>query len=164
MAPDRPRHALRPDGSYSITHTFVVPGDANIRVLVRSQRRNIPSPSNVLNYEISQAQNPQPDDRRLGRPDLLRAVGHDQRDRSPAAPRKPVTLLAHTARQHGFAPVAEVTTDASGNYTFPAQSPVNSTFYEVKGAGKLSAVLYEGVKDVLTADGLCRPRSRPARR
>ena len=46
------------DGSYSITHTFVVPGDANIRVLVRSQRRNIPSPSNVLTYEISQAQNP----------------------------------------------------------------------------------------------------------
>jgi RNA polymerase sigma factor (sigma-70 family) len=62
----------------------------------------------------------------------------------------PVTLLAHTDRQ-GFAPVAQATTDASGNYAFPAQAPVNSTFYEAQGAGRTSAVLYEGVKDVLTA-------------
>ena len=32
-------------GSFSIPHTFLVPGDANIRVLVRSQGRNVPSPS-----------------------------------------------------------------------------------------------------------------------
>ena len=57
MAPDRPRPGL---GRRQLLdhHTFVVPGDANIRVLVRSQRRNAPSPSNVLTYEISQAQNP----------------------------------------------------------------------------------------------------------
>jgi len=30
--------------------------------------------------------------------------------------------------------------------------PINSTFYRVKGAGKTSAVLYEGVTDVLTAE------------
>jgi hypothetical protein len=45
------------DGTFSITHTFIVPGDASIRVLVRSQRRNVPSESNVLGYEVSQAQN-----------------------------------------------------------------------------------------------------------
>jgi hypothetical protein len=45
-------------GGFTIVHTFIVPGDANIRVLVRSQGRDIPSPSNVLAYEISQAQNP----------------------------------------------------------------------------------------------------------
>src|SRR4029077_8381670 len=43
------------------------------------------------------------------------------------------------------------TTDASGNYSFPAQSPVNSTFYKVTGGGQASAVLYEGVKDLLSA-------------
>ena len=46
-------------GTFTIVHTFVVPGDANVRVLVRSQRRNIPSSSNVLGYAISQAENPQ---------------------------------------------------------------------------------------------------------
>ena len=52
------RGKVRPGGTYSITHTFRVPGDANIRVLVRGTRRNIASASNVLSYEISQAQNP----------------------------------------------------------------------------------------------------------
>ena len=31
-------------GTYTITHIFRVPGDASIRVLVRSDRLNIPSP------------------------------------------------------------------------------------------------------------------------
>ena len=93
---------------------------------------------------------------------------------------QPVTLLARTVRQHGFAPVAEATTDASGNYSFAAQAPVNSTLYEVattdptcanapanvkacKARQLKSAVLYEGVKDLLTAR-FHRPRSRPGRR
>jgi hypothetical protein len=136
-------------GAFSITHRFIVPGDANIRVLVRAHRLNIPSPSNVLTYEISQAQNPaftiqaSADPISDGQPVIISGV-------ASAAAKMPVTLLAHTARQHGFAPVSEVTAEADGNYTFPAQSPINSTFYEVRGAGKASAVLYEGVKDVLT--------------
>jgi hypothetical protein len=142
---------VSPGGTYSITHTFVVPGDANIRVLVRSRRRNIPSPSNVLTYEISQAENPNftiqasADPIPYGQPVTISGT-------AAGVVKGPVTLLAHTARQHGFAPVAEVPTDASGNYTFPPQSPINSTYYKVKGAGKSSAVLYEGVKDTLTAE------------
>jgi hypothetical protein len=139
-----------PGGVYSITHTFLVPGDANIRTLVRSQRRNTPSPSNVLAYEISQAQNPQ-----LTIAASADPISYGQSvtisGTAAAGSGKPVTLLAHTARQHGFAPVEEGMTGTGGSYTFPAQSPVNSTFYEVKGAGRTSAVLYEGVKDVLTA-------------
>ena len=46
------------DGSYSIRHVFKVPGDANVRAVVRSQRRNLASASNVLSYEISQTENP----------------------------------------------------------------------------------------------------------
>jgi hypothetical protein len=52
--------------------------------------------------------------------------------------------------------VSEVTTNAGGEYTFPAQSPLYNTFYEVKmgakASGEKSAVLYEGVHDVLTAE------------
>ena len=136
-------------GSFSITHTFVVPGDANLRVLVRSQRRNLPSPSNLLTYEISQAQNHELTIQASADP-ISDGQSVTISGTVTAAPYQPVTLLAHTARQHGFAPVGEIKTDGAGNYTFPAQSPINSTFYEVKGAGRLSAVLYEGVKDVFT--------------
>jgi hypothetical protein len=40
------------------------------------------------------------------------------------------------------------------------QAPVNSTLYRVKVAGQKSAVLYEGVKDVLTAEAS--PTTLPA--
>jgi hypothetical protein len=141
---------VQPGGTFSITHTFIVPGDANIRALVRSQRRNIPSPSNVLTYEISQAQNPK---LTIGASADPISYGQSVTISGVAAglAKAPMTLLARTARQRGFAPVVEVKSDAAGNYTFPAQSPVQSTFYEVKGAALRSAVLYEGVKDVLTA-------------
>jgi hypothetical protein len=144
-----------PEGDFSIAHTFVVPGDANLRVLVRSHGTNIPSPSNVLTYEISQAQNPQMTINASADPIVY---GQTVTISGVAAglASTPVTLLARTASQHGFAPVSEVTTNAGGEYTFPAQSPVYNTFYEVKtgarASARKSAVLYEGVKDVLSAE------------
>jgi hypothetical protein len=159
------RGTVGPGGAFTIVHRFVVPGDANLRVIVRSDGVNIPSPSNVLTYEISQAQNPQltinasSDPILFGQSVTISGV-------ATGAASRPVTLLARTVRQRGFAPVAEVSTNASGEYTFPAQSPVNSTFYEVaateapcaadphpracKAIVDKSAVLYEGVKDALT--------------
>jgi hypothetical protein len=158
------RGVVAPNGTFSIVHRFIVPGDANLRVIVRSDGVNIPSPSNVLTYEISQAQNPQltivasSDPISFGQSVTISGV-------TTVVAGQPVTLLARTVRQHGFAPVAQVNTDSGGAYTFPAQSPVNSTFYEVATAtrpckaprGRVcsaradrSAVLYEGVKAVLT--------------
>jgi hypothetical protein len=137
-------------GSFSITHRFVVPGDANIRVLVRSRGRNIASPSNVLTYEISQAQNPaltinaSTDPIPYGQPVTISG-------KADVTTSETVTLLAHTAHQGGFAPVAQVQTNAGGEYQFPAQSPVYSTYYEVRGGDLSSAVLYEDVGDALTA-------------
>jgi hypothetical protein len=154
-------------GIYSITHVFRVPGDANIRVLVRSSGLNIPSPSNILEYEISQAQNPNltinasADPITFGQSVTISGV-------LAGAKIMPVTLLARTD-QTRFSPVAQTNTDAQGNYSFPAQMPVNSTLYRVTAADPAcatarpgvaacaarllkSAVLYEGVKDVLTAE------------
>ena len=76
-------------GTYTIHHIFRVPGDASIRVLVRSDGLNVPSPSTPLDYEISQAQNPGLTISKLRRSDQLRPVGHDLgrrhgRDRQPA--------------------------------------------------------------------------------
>jgi hypothetical protein len=138
------------NGGFSIVHTFVVPGDASIRVLVRSQRRDVPSTSNVLGYEISQAQNTEltiassADPIAYGQSATISGV-------LKGGAAQPVTLLARTAKQQGFAAVAQTTTNASGEYAFPAQAPVNSTFYKVQGDGRSSAVLFEGVKDVLSA-------------
>ena len=144
-----------PEGDFSVPHTFVVPGAANLRVLIRSHGTNIPSPSDVLTYEISQAQNPQltieasADPIAYGQSLTIGGV-------ASGLASTPVTLFERAASQHGFAPVAEVTTSASGGYTFPAQSPVYNTFYEVrtgaKASGEKSAVLFEGVHDVLTAE------------
>jgi hypothetical protein len=110
----------------------------------------IASPSNVLSYEISQAQNPHLTITASADPI---AFGQSVTISGRIAPgvKAPVTLLARTARQRGFAPVAEVSSDAAGSYSFPAQSPLNSTFYKVRAGGRVSAVLYEGVRDTLTA-------------
>ncbi|HWY90383.1 MAG TPA: hypothetical protein VNY31_06895 [Solirubrobacteraceae bacterium] len=144
------RGTVGPGGSFSIAHAFSVPGDANLRVIVRGSGVNTFSPSNVLTYEISQAQNPQMTINASSNP-----ISYGQSVTisgvATGVASQPVTLLARTARQHGFAPVAEVSTNAGGEYTFPVQSPVYSTFYEVQGSARTSAVLYEGVKDVLTA-------------
>ncbi len=142
-------------GQFSLPHTFVFPGDANLRVLVRSRDVNVPSPSNVLTYEISQAQNSQltiaasPDPIAYGQSVTISGV-------AAGVASTPVTLYARTASQRGFTSVSEATTNAGGEYTFLAQSPVYSTFYEVRtgngSSAKQSAVLFEGVNDVLTAE------------
>jgi hypothetical protein len=164
---------VQPGGSFTIVHAFRFPGDANIRVLVRSQGRDIPSESDdVLEYDISQAQNPaltivaSADPILFGGSVTITGVLAGM-----AVPGRPVTLLARTAGQP-FTAVAQASTDASGNYSFPAQAPTNSTFYRVvspspsacapAAPGKIcdtlryvrpvkSAVLYEGVRDVLSA-------------
>jgi hypothetical protein len=154
-------------GSYTITHTFRVPGDASIRTLVRSDRINSPSASTPLEYEISQAQNPSLTIASSADPIVYGASVTISGILAGVTTQQTVTLLARTVHQTGFAPVAEVGTDASGNYSFPAQSPVNSTLYRVTTADPScyapgpalracktlkSAVLYESVKNVLTAE------------
>lgn len=142
------RGKVRAGGTYSITHTFRVPGDANIRVLVRGTRRNIASASNVLSYEISQAQNPNltltpsADPITVGQSVVL--TGQLQ-----GGGGQQIALLAATHGQH-LTQVATTTADSLGNYSF-TQTPVHSTIYQVKGGGKSSAQLFEGVKDLLTA-------------
>jgi hypothetical protein len=180
---------VEPGGGFTIVHTFLVPGDANLRVVVRSQGRYVPAvsslrpfepaTSSLLSYEISQAENPA-----LTIESSADPIPYEQSVTISGVlangANQPVTLLARTVHQHGFAPVAQATTNAGGNYAFPAQTPVNSTFYEVQASGHScppgaacpasllcpasptaqmpcggpvvrSAVLYEGVRYVLTA-------------
>ena len=137
-------------GAFTIAHTFVVPGDANVRVLVRSQRRNIPSSSNVLGYVISQAENPQLTIQASADP-ITFGESVTISGKLQGAANQPVTLLTRGRHQHGFAHISQTQTNGLGEYSFPAQSPINNTFYRVTSASQASAVLYEGVKDVLSA-------------
>jgi hypothetical protein len=153
-------------GDFTITHTFVVAGDANLRVLVRSQGRNVPSESNVLADTVSQAQNPELTIQASADPIASGEMVTISGKLALGASRS-LVLMAHTARQPGFTPVAQTISNSAGEYSFPSQMPVNSTFYRVDAgqpvcpSGEVcpalalkpisSAVLYEGVKDVLTA-------------
>jgi hypothetical protein len=140
------------EGGFTITHAFLHPGPATIRAVVTNRAagnpHNSPSASNVLDYEISQAQGPSvtiqasADPIEAGQAVTISGTG-------PAHRR--VTLRAATA--HGrLATIATTTTDAGGKYAFPAQAPSASTFYRVRVGNTSSAELLVGVKDVLSAN------------
>lgn len=136
-------------GHYALTHAFVAAGASDIRVLVKANKRNIASPSNVLSYDISQAQNPSltifssTDPVPYGGSTVISGI-------VAGAPNTTVTLTGHAAH-NPFVTIMTAKTDSEGKYSFPAQSPLVSTFYKVTGASRSSAVLYEGVKYLLTA-------------
>jgi hypothetical protein len=137
------------NGEYSIVHTFAVPGDANIRVIVRPRDRlNVPAASSPVSYEISQAQNPQLTIESSADPLVW---GHSVTIKGVvkgAADKTPVTLLAHVRGGH-FAPVAAAQTNAGGAYEF-SQAPLQNTFYKVSDASTGSAQLFQGVKYALS--------------
>jgi len=148
-------------GTFTIPHVFRVPGDANVRVLLRSQRRNAASVSNVLSYEISQAQNPKLTIQASSDP-IAFGESVTISGKLEGGGGEFVTLFARTKTQPGLNAVAQVQANPAGEYAFAAQSPINSTLYRVqsscqppvraKGCHKVkSAILYVGVKDVLTA-------------
>ncbi len=137
-------------GTYSITHIFAVPGDANVRVVVRAHKLNAPGASEPLSYEISQAQNPaltiesSADPISYGQP---ATISGKIESATPTA----LTLLARNRLQHDFVAVASTTSGTGGAYSFPPQTPTQSTFYKVTGAGKTSSRLFEGVRYGITA-------------
>ena len=137
------------NGEYSITHTFVVPGEANIRVVVHPRNRlNVSGASTPVSYEISQAQNPALTIESTVDPVLY---GHQVTIKGivkGAAANTPLTLLAHT-RGGQFAPIATGSTTSGGAYEF-TQTPLQNTAYKVAAASTSSAVLFEGVKYALS--------------
>ncbi len=147
-----------PEGKYVIEHNFVLPGDANIRVVVHPTGVNAPAASTPFSYEISQTERPSFTLEAPPKSDPL-SFGESVKLKGVIAGAKtgtPVTLLAH-AKQAPFASVAETHTTNGGEYEFE-QKPSASTFYRASAAGANSAILFEGVKYILTST----PPSGPA--
>jgi hypothetical protein len=130
------------DGSFSIPHTFRVPGEASVRAIMHAGRHNAAAISEPVSYEVSNSQNPQltiqtsSDPASYGQPITISGVAQE--------PNQPVTLMA---RSDGgaFGVAATTTTDANGNYAFTLQ-PLQDTSYEVADATTRSTVLFEGVR------------------
>lgn len=142
------RTHVRRGGRFSFRHTFRVPGDANVRVLVRATRRNKASVSDVLSYEISQAQNPALTLRSSANP-LTVGQSTALSGTLQGGAGQAVNLFARTVGGR-FTQVATTVADSSGNYSF-VQVPLHSTLYRAQGGGKRSAQLFEGVRFLLTA-------------
>lgn len=155
---------VRANGSYAMLHTFRVPGDANLRVIVRAHGRfDVRGISNTLSYEISQNQNPKltilssSDPVGYGLPVTISGVlagGADQK----------VTLFGRTFGGV-YLKQQEATTDSTGAYKFVIAAAVQSTGYQVRANASTvnSAVLFEGVKYGLTAgvSGYTVPAGQP---
>ncbi len=148
------RGVVGPQGEYSFVHAFKIPGEANIRVVVRPHRRfSAFGASTPLSYVISQRENP-----------LLTLLATGSGASSdPILFAQTVTLhgvlaggggqtitLQARSKQGQFATVATTTANQAGQYSF-TQAPQENTAYKVLGGGRHSAVLFEGVKYVLTA-------------
>jgi len=157
------RNYVQSNGTYSITHHFLVPGDANLRVVVRVRGRyTVRGTSNTLSYEISQAQNPRltiassSNPLSYGSPTTISGI-YDPTPVAGSGAGQKLILTARTAGNPLFTQVAETTTNGSGDYQFTIPSETNNTAYEVKTTGTSladkvsSSALYEGVKYILTA-------------
>jgi len=139
------------EGAFSFLHTFAVPGAANLRVLVRPRgpfgARGI---SNALSYEISQPQNPKLTILSSADPvPYGQSVTFSGVVAGVTAPTT-VTLLGNTHSGTGFTAMAPAgKTDSSGKYSFTVPA-VQNTSYQVTTGTVKSAVLFEGVKNVLS--------------
>ncbi len=142
-----------PGGVYVIKHRFSMPGDANLRVVIRRHGIfSVRGISSVVSYEIAQAENPR----------LTLNVSPASADpikegssvtlsgKVLGASNAAVTLWARNAHT-AWAPIATSTTDGSGDYAF-LPTPKANTFYRVQSGAVSSAVLFEGVKYLLTAN------------
>lgn len=138
-----------PGGQYSLTHEFRFAGDANIRVLLRRDGLNIASPSNVLSYEIEQAENPALTIESSQNP-ITAGQSETITGTLASGSGADVTLYARTAGGT-FEPVASTTSGSGGAYGFSAQTLQSSTYYQTRSGSTDSTLLFVGVKYVVTA-------------
>lgn len=144
------RTFVAPGGAFTFLHKFLAPGDANIRAVVRAHRPfTVRGVSNSLSYVINQTQNPNltiessADPIPYGAPTTIHGA-------LKGGTGQTITLLARKKGTPSFTPVTTTPAGAGGEYKF-VQVPLVNTFYRVTGGGQGSAVLFEGVKYILTS-------------
>ena len=142
--------------SYSIAHRFPVPGDRDLRVVLRDDPRNIRSESDPVTVTIQQAQvadftintsNPiVPEGAAATISGALDMAGTATPEQSTS-----VSLWGRTRTESHFVKLQDTSTGTDGSYRFTVQPTVN-TVYQVRTTSappRHIAVLFEGVQDVL---------------
>lgn len=125
------------EGTYSITHTFVLPGRASVRVVARGHG-NLDTASETRTYVIARHQRPDVSIE-ASASSLAAGTAVTVSGTVAGAPEQPVTLLARTRESGKFVAVSTTTTDSSGKYSFAPQTPLTSTVYRVT-AGHTSSI------------------------
>jgi hypothetical protein len=136
------------EGTYSITHTFGIPGSANVRVVVHPHGL-LPGVSDALSLQLMRRQNPQLTIQGSAQP-LTAGQAFTLSGIAAGAGQEPLTLLAKTGAS-GLAPLATTTSEGDGSYAFAPQTPTADTWYEVTAAHVHSSTLFEGVRPQLSA-------------
>ncbi len=146
--------------NYSITYRWRFAGDHTVRVLFPRDIRNIAGTANPITVAVQQKQIPgftiNSSDQLIayGQTVTISGVLAQPSSSSTSGQSTPVTLWARTGYQSQFTPVADTATGMDGSYTFtPPQMPNYNTEYQVRttlAPRRHSAVLFEGVQDVLT--------------
>jgi hypothetical protein len=143
--------------NYLISHRFSVPGVRDVRVVLRGDNRNIRSESDPVTVTIQQHQiadftiNTSDPIIPEGSTATISGVLYQPGSSAPEA-NTSVTLWGRVAGQPHFSALESTSTDSQGRYTF-TEKPVQTTVYQARTTFKPhrhSAVLFEGVRDVLT--------------
>jgi hypothetical protein len=138
---------VRHDGSYKIVHRFGLPGDANLRVIVRPHKIfGLRGVSDTLSYVVSQNQNPNLTLEAKSDPTTFGSVVKLTGAGPSLAPGSKVKIFARTFGTPTFTQIAEVPVGTGGAYEYTVPSATQNTFYHVTGGSFQSAVVYEGVK------------------
>jgi hypothetical protein len=145
--------------TYSITYRWSFAAAHTVRVLFPTDIRNIAGASDPVTVTVQQTQVPgftiNSSDQLIsyGQSATISGVLDEFGSATTPEPNTPVTLWARNAYQSQFTPVADTTTGSDGSYTFAPQVPSYNTVYQVRttlAPHRHSAVLFEGVQDVLT--------------
>jgi hypothetical protein len=148
--PIQEHNFVQPDGTYSFVHRFLVPGDANLRVIVRPHGRfDVRGVSDVMSYTVTQTQNPnltmEPSPRPVAYGQALTLSGVTK-----AGQGAKVSVTGHTFGGV-FTPVGETTAGTGGAWEIKIPSAVQNTHYYAVSGSYHSAQVYVGVKwDITT--------------
>ncbi len=143
--------------NYSIPFAWRVPGAHVVRVVFRTDLRNIRGESDLETVTIQQAQvadftiNTSDPILQFGQMATISGTLFMPGTTTPE-PSTAVTLFGRTAGQSHFIALGAGTTDANGNYTFTV-SPPHNTIYVVRTTvppKRHTAPLFEGVQDMVT--------------
>lgn len=149
------------NSSYSIAYRWRRQGERDVRVVFRSDVRNLAGASDPVTVDVQQAQVPGSTSNSSS---PLTDAGSsvtiygvlDQPGTSSPEPNTVVQLWGRTAHQRHFVVLADGMTGANGSYSFGQPALSTNTVYFVatmrlgRHEPRRTALLYQGVRDVLT--------------